>query len=85
MLDYVALNNGIKMPQLGLGVWQVPDEEATSAVKTALDVGYRLIDTAKIYENEKGVGRALAESNIPREELLLRQKYGTLTMAMIKH
>lgn len=62
------------MPQLGFGVWQVPDEEATPAVKKALEAGYRSIDTAMIYKNEVGVGKALKESGVPREELFITTK-----------
>lgn len=70
----ITLNNGVPMPQLGFGVWQVPDDEATAAVATALETGYRSIDTAAIYENERGVGRALAASGLPREELFVTTK-----------
>ncbi|AUG80740.1 oxidoreductase [Kitasatospora sp. MMS16-BH015] len=70
----VQLNNGVRIPQLGFGVFQVPDEETTTAVKTALATGYRSIDTAAIYGNEAGVGRALAESGVAREELFLTTK-----------
>ncbi len=70
----VTLNNGVAMPQLGFGVWQVPDDEAATAVSTALEAGYRSIDTAAIYENERGTGRALASSGIPREELFVTTK-----------
>lgn len=73
-MDYITLNNGLKMPQLGFGVWQVSDQQATPAVKKALEVGYRSIDTAMIYGNEKGVGRAIKESNVPREELFITTK-----------
>ncbi|MFD2044282.1 aldo/keto reductase [Ornithinibacillus salinisoli] len=73
-MQYITLNNGIEMPQLGFGVWQVPDNEATPSVAKALEVGYRSIDTAKIYKNEAGVGRALAASNVPREELFITTK-----------
>ncbi|WP_077324292.1 aldo/keto reductase [Virgibacillus siamensis] len=73
-MNYVTLNNGLKMPQLGFGVWQVPDEKATPSVKKALEVGYRSIDTAKVYENEEGVGRALAAADIPREDLFITTK-----------
>ncbi|MCZ0982021.1 aldo/keto reductase [Streptomyces diastatochromogenes] len=62
------------MPQLGFGVWQVPDDEAAKAVGTALDAGYRSIDTAAIYENERGTGEAVAASGIPREELFVTTK-----------
>ncbi|MBT2392217.1 aldo/keto reductase [Streptomyces sp. ISL-1] len=62
------------MPQLGYGVWQVPDDEAAKAVATALEAGYRSIDTAAIYENEAGSGRAVAASGLPREELFITTK-----------
>ncbi|NEA38044.1 aldo/keto reductase [Streptomyces sp. SID11385] len=62
------------MPQLGFGVWQVPDEEATTAVGLALDAGYRSIDTAAIYGNERGTGKALAASGLAREELFVTTK-----------
>ncbi|WUA47937.1 aldo/keto reductase [Streptomyces sp. NBC_00273] len=62
------------MPQLGYGVWQVPDAEAERAVGTALEVGYRSIDTAAIYRNEKGTGKAVAASGLPREELFVTTK-----------
>lgn len=58
-MNYITLNNGLKMPQLGFGVWQVPSEEATKAVSKAIEAGYRSIDTAMIYKNEEGVGEAL--------------------------
>ncbi|GHF26483.1 oxidoreductase [Streptomyces mashuensis] len=70
----ITLNNGVEMPQLGFGVWQVPDDEATAAVSTALEAGYRSIDTAAIYENEEGTGKALAASGIAREELFVTTK-----------
>lgn len=73
-MQNVELNNGITMPQLGFGVWQVSNEEVVPAVKKALEVGYRSIDTARIYNNEEGVGRAIAESGIPREELFITTK-----------
>ncbi|MEU3606669.1 aldo/keto reductase [Streptomyces sp. NPDC035033] len=62
------------MPQLGFGVWQVPDDEAAQAVATALEAGYRSIDTAAVYENERGTGQAVAASGIPREELFVTTK-----------
>ncbi|MBB6434695.1 aldo/keto reductase [Streptomyces candidus] len=70
----LTLNNGVEMPQLGFGVWQVPDDEATAAVSTALEAGYRSIDTAAIYGNEEGTGRALASSGIPRADLFVTTK-----------
>ncbi|MFK0024469.1 aldo/keto reductase [Streptomyces sp. NPDC090798] len=62
------------MPQLGFGVWQVPDDEAEQAVATALESGYRSIDTAAIYGNEEGTGKAIAASGIPREDLFVTTK-----------
>ncbi|WP_308356288.1 aldo/keto reductase [Streptomyces sp. ODS05-4] len=70
----ITLNNGVSMPQLGFGVWQVADDEATKAVGTALEAGYRSIDTAAAYENEKGTGQALRASGLPREELFVTTK-----------
>jgi len=70
----VTLNNGIEMPQLGYGVFQVPDAETTDAVAAALDAGYRSIDTAAVYGNEAGVGRAIADSGIARDELFITSK-----------
>ncbi|KUJ36630.1 diketogulonate reductase-like aldo/keto reductase [Streptomyces sp. 3212.3] len=70
----VTLNNGVKIPQLGFGVFQVPDEETTAAVASALEVGYRSIDTAAIYGNESGVGKALSVAGVPREELFITTK-----------
>jgi 2,5-diketo-D-gluconate reductase A len=70
----IILNNGVEMPQLGFGVWQVPDDEAVAAVGTALEAGYRSIDTAAVYGNEEGVGRAIADSGLRREELFITTK-----------
>ncbi|MDK1472101.1 aldo/keto reductase [Streptomyces sp. 549] len=70
----ITLNNGVAMPQLGFGVWQVPDDEATAAVGQAIEAGYRSIDTASIYGNETGTGKAVAESGLPREELFVTTK-----------
>lgn len=70
----IILNNGVEMPQLGFGVWQVPDDEARSAVATALEAGYRSIDTAAVYGNEEGTGKAIAASGIAREELFVTTK-----------
>ncbi|KQZ09221.1 hypothetical protein ASD23_13140 [Agromyces sp. Root1464] len=70
----ITLNNGVRMPQLGFGVYQVPDDETTSAVATALDAGYRSIDTAAIYGNEAGVGRAIADAGIARDDLFITTK-----------
>lgn len=71
----VQLNNGVHMPQLGFGVWQVEDgEEVINSVKKALEVGYRSIDTAAVYKNEEGVGEAIRQSSIPRKELFITTK-----------
>ncbi|AQA10528.1 aldo/keto reductase [Streptomyces malaysiensis] len=70
----VTLHTGLEIPQLGFGVFQVEDEQTTSAVLSAIEAGYRSIDTAAIYGNEAGVGRALATSGVPREELFLTTK-----------
>ena len=70
----VTLRDGYSMPQLGFGVWQVPPDQVVEPVATALEAGYRLIDTAAAYRNEKGVGRAIAASGIPRDELFITTK-----------
>ena len=70
----VTLNNGVQIPQLGFGVWQVPDAETAAAVGTALEAGYRSIDTAAIYGNEKGTGAAIAASGLRRDELFVTTK-----------
>lgn len=70
----VVLNNGVRMPQLGFGVFQVSDDDTTTAVSHALAAGYRSIDTAAIYGNEAGTGRAIAESGIDRGELFITSK-----------
>ncbi|MRG85105.1 aldo/keto reductase [Salinibacillus xinjiangensis] len=73
-MNYITLNNGVKMPQLGFGVWQVENDQATTAVSKALEVGYRSIDTAMIYQNEKGVGKAIHDASVPREDLFITTK-----------
>jgi 2,5-diketo-D-gluconate reductase A len=70
----IILNNGVEMPQLGFGVWQVPDDEATEAVAQALEAGYRSIDTAAIYGNEEGTGKAIASSGVAREDIFVTTK-----------
>lgn len=70
----IELNNGTTIPQLGFGVWQVPNDQATDAVAAALETGYRSIDTAAIYGNEEGTGKAIAASGIPREDLFVTTK-----------
>ena len=73
-MEYVTLNNGVKMPKLGYGVYQVSPDECERCVSDALAVGYRSVDTAQAYYNEEGVGRALKKSGIPRSELFLTTK-----------
>src|SRR4051812_28066186 len=70
----VTLNNGVKMPLLGFGVYQIPAAETEKAVSEALEAGYRLLDTAEAYQNEEAVGHAIAASGIPREELFVTTK-----------
>jgi diketogulonate reductase-like aldo/keto reductase len=70
----IKLNNGIEMPQMGYGVYQVTPEECERCVSDALSVGYRLIDTAQAYNNEEGVGAAVAKSGIARQEIFLVSK-----------
>ncbi|WP_017755219.1 aldo/keto reductase [Calidifontibacillus oryziterrae] len=73
--DCTALHNGVKMPWLGLGVYKVNDgNEVINTVKTAIEIGYRSIDTAALYNNEEGVGKAIKQTNIPREELFITTK-----------
>ena len=72
---YVELNNGVKMPILGYGVFQITDpKECERCVLDAIDVGYRLIDTAQAYGNEEAVGKAIKKSGVPREELFITTK-----------
>lgn len=68
------MNDGIAIPQLGLGVFQVPPDQTAEPVTVALDAGYRLIDTAQGYGNEEGVGRAVADSDVPRDEIFVTTK-----------
>lgn len=73
-MEYVQLNNGLKMPMLGYGVYQVTKDECEQCVLDALETGYRLIDTAQSYFNEGEVGSAIAKSGVPREEIFLTTK-----------
>lgn len=74
-MEYVTLNNGVKMPILGYGVYQIADEkECERCVLDAIQVGYRLFDTAQAYGNEEAVGRAIAKSGVAREELFITTK-----------
>ena len=73
-MEYVTLNNGVKMPILGYGVYQVSPEECERCVLDAISVGYRSIDTAQAYANEEGVGNAIQMSGVPRDELFITTK-----------
>ncbi|MGV9310058.1 aldo/keto reductase [Nonomuraea sp. NPDC003727] len=74
-MNSLLLNtDGVQIPQLGFGVWQVPDDEAERAVSFAIEAGYTSIDTARLYFNEEGVGRAIARADVPREKLFITTK-----------
>jgi methylglyoxal/glyoxal reductase len=75
IFDTIELHNGVKMPAFGLGVYKVEEgEQLEKTIHTALDLGYRLIDTASFYQNEEGVGQAIRNSGIPREQLFITTK-----------
>lgn len=73
-MEYVTLNNGVKMPMLGYGVYQISQQECEKCVRDAIEIGYRAIDTAQAYHNEDAVGRAISQCGIPRQELFLTTK-----------
>lgn len=73
-MEYIKLNNGVEMPMLGYGVYQISQQECERCVEDALSVGYRSIDTAQAYNNEEAVGRAIAKSGIARKDLFLTTK-----------
>lgn len=73
-MDFVTLHNGVRMPQLGFGVYQTPPDETERCVREALEVGYRHIDTAQAYNNEEGVGAAIAASGLNRSDIFLTSK-----------
>lgn len=73
-MEFVTLNNGVKMPQLGYGVYQVSNAECEHCVRDAIEVGYRSIDTAQAYGNEEAVGRAVKKCGVPREDLFITTK-----------
>ena len=73
-MEYKLLNNGIKMPMEGIGTFMMSPDEAEEAVVNALDYGYRLVDTANAYVNEKAVGRAIKRSGLKREDIFLETK-----------
>ena len=73
-METITLNNGVKMPMVGYGVFQVKPEECARCVRDAIETGYRLIDTAQAYFNEEGVGAALADCGVPREDIFVTSK-----------
>ena len=72
--EVITLNNGVKIPQLGLGTWFIPNDKVADAVKSAVKIGYRHIDTAQVYGNERGVGQGVRECGIARDELFVVSK-----------
>lgn len=74
MMEKIKLNNGVEMPMEGFGVFQIPEEECEQAVRSAIEEGYRLIDTASSYQNEEAAGRAIQSCGVPREELFITTK-----------
>src|SRR5690606_29645277 len=68
------LSNGVAIPKLGLGTWMIPDDKAAAAVKVATEIGYRHIDTAQAYQNERGVGEGVRDSGVGRDELFVTTK-----------
>ena len=76
-MNYITLNNGVKIPQIGLGVFRTPDgADTANAVKWAIEAGYRHIDTAKVYGNEKSVGEGIRMSGIDRRDIFVTTKLG---------
>lgn len=73
-MEYVTLNNGVTMPQLGFGVFQIPEDQTEQVVRDAVDAGFRLFDTAAAYGNEEALGRAIATCGVPRDELFITTK-----------
>ena len=73
-MEYTTLNNGVRMPLLGYGTWEVRGEEGCRCIRQALEVGYRLLDTARMYGNEEMVGRAVRQSGLPREDVFITTK-----------
>lgn len=72
--ETITLNNGVKIPKLALGVWEIPDNQVADAVKSALDIGYRHIDTAQAYGNERGVGEGVLNSSVSRDQIFVNSK-----------
>lgn len=79
-MEYVTLNNGVNMPMAGIGTFLLTPDEAEASCISALQDGYRLIDTANAYVNEKAVGRAMKKSGLPREEIFLETKLWPASM-----
>jgi len=73
-MEYIKLNNGVKCPVVGIGTFMLSPEDAERSVREALRMGYRLVDTANAYVNERAVGRGMKESGVPREEVFLSTK-----------
>lgn len=74
MQETYTLSNGVRIPKLGLGTWLIPDAEVVSAVKSAIEMGYRHVDTAQAYGNERGTGEGVRHSGLPREEIFVTTK-----------
>lgn len=89
-MEHIKLNNGVEIPKLGFGVFQISKEDCEQSVLDAIDIGYRLIDTAQYYFNEEEVGKAISKTKVPREELFITTKVGVgnygydETMASVK-
>ena len=73
--ELLTLRNGVKIPRFGLGTWFIDDDKAADAVKAAAEIGYRHIDTAQAYGNERGVGEGVRNCGIPREEIFPDSRY----------
>ena len=84
--EYVTLSNGVKIPQLGLGTWLIDDDKCSEVVKKAVEIGYRHIDTAQVYKNERGVGEGIRISGIPRElqSIRIMKKQWRVSMRRLK-
>lgn len=76
----IRLNNNIEIPQIGVGTWTLRGETARLNVRLALKAGFRLVDTAQMYENEAGVGQGILDSGVPRQEIFLTTKINTSVM-----
>lgn len=79
-MNKIKLNNGMEIPQIGVGTWTLKDDIATNNVRLALEAGFRHIDTAQMYENEAAVGQGIIDSKVPREEIFLTTKVSTTIM-----